>query len=805
MDTEIYIGNTAVDLYDDFPMSLNYAIADIVHPEKRNANFSKTIKIPGSKKNDALFGYIFNISKESQSTNTLINFVPDFNPNLKADCVIYEKTLLQFKGYAQLLQVNQVKGKREYEIAVYGNIANIFTEIENIKLSDLDFSEFDHAFNKTNQKESWDTRIQKNGANYVNFSGGAPTGEGYVYPIIDYGYRQDLNYEVLHLYPAIYLKQYIDKIFEAAGFSYTCAFFQTEFFRRLIVPFSSELVNLSTTEVENRKFKAGLTSDLVYNVSVEDHRTTTIWTPGFSTSPILFNNDSTGGNFDNTNQYNIVTGQYVVGKSGYYDLNAFYTVNFALTPPPGTAGTGFQFIQFQSSFNKKNGTLYSSIQGGTGILYYGSNMLGDHVIQAKATNVYLQKGDVVESRISANIIFTTFGDSSGNPVSGVGTFVTTIKASGATFFNAPVVSPVLEGDTMLINSTLPKEIGAKDLFQSVITAFNLYVDIDPDNERNLIIEPAKDFYANNSIVDWTDKLDVSKEMWIRPVSEIEGKNYKFSYKSDSDYWNQKYQDVWESTYGEQDLLVRNDFVKGIKEIGLIFSPSPSVGNFANNMIVPSLIKINDDLTKSPATGNIRLLYYGGVKSAGGSWTYFSSSGNSTETTYSYAGHLDDPANPTVDLNFGVPEQLYYSASLYTNNNLYNIYWKQFIEEITDRDSKLITAYFRLRPIDIFQLSFKNFIHVDGINFRLNRILDYDPRLQDSFKVELSKIKRGVPFTPVSIEVPQVPAAGSIIEGGKDEVRSLSATSPIYILEGGLDAVINLGSANSIQIVNGGKD
>jgi hypothetical protein len=802
MDTEIYINGTLIDLYDKFPMSLNYAIADIVHPDKRNANYSKTIKIPGSKTNDALFGYIFSISKEVSSNNTLINFAPDFNPNLKADCVIYRKTLLQFKGYVQLLQINSVKGKREYEIAVYGNVADIFTELEGINLSDLDFSEFDHTFTKAHQKESWDTRIQNNGSNYTNFSGGAPTGEGYVYPIIDYGYRPtpDNKYEVLHLYPAIYLKQYIDKIFEFAGFTYTCSFFQSEFFRRLIIPFSSELVNLTPTEVDNRKFKAGLNSDIVFS----DTGLGADINQGFGVGldPVILNNDTTGGNFDNSSQYDVTTGFFTVGKSGYYDLNASFTVNFDVTLATGSttwANPGGQ--AFGQAFFLIKDTSGNNIGGGGGD---GKNVVnfGDFTFNPRLTNVYLQKGWSVRIAINAFAAYFNFPGATAND----GAVNVTIKHTGATFYNAPVVSPILEGDLMQLNSTLPKDIGAKDLFQSIITMFNLYVDIDPSNEKNLLIEPAKDFYTNNSVVDWTSKLDLNKEIWIRPVSEIEGKDYRFSYKEDSDYYNQKYQDVFQQTYGEVDYQVRNDFVKGTKEIQVIFSPTPGVGNFDNGMVVPTIIKQNEDLTKSPQPGRVRLLYYGGVKSAGGIWTYKStSSGDSTETTYPYAGHLDDPYNPTVDILFNVPKQLYYAASSYTTNNVYNIYWKQFIEEITDRDSKLITAYFHLRPIDIFKLSFKNFIHVDGINYRLNQILDYDPNVQDSFKVELSKVRKGVPFVPVSIEVPPVIAIDNIIEGGKNEVRNLSATSPIYIIEGGLDAVINFGSANNIQIVNGGKD
>ena len=53
-------------------------------------------------------------------------------------------------------------------------------------------------------------------------------GTGYYYPFIDYGQdfeRQNTApasffYTVEDFYPAIYLKEYVDRIFEAAGFTY---------------------------------------------------------------------------------------------------------------------------------------------------------------------------------------------------------------------------------------------------------------------------------------------------------------------------------------------------------------------------------------------------------------------------------------------------------------------------------------------------------------------------------------------------------------------------------------------------------
>jgi hypothetical protein len=112
----------------------------------------------------------------------------------------------------------------------------------------------------------------------------------------------------------------------------------------------------------------------------------------------------------------------------------------------------------------------------------------------------------------------------------------------------------------------------------------------------------------------------------------------------------------------------------------------------------------------------------------------------------YAGHLDNPVSPTLDLSFGVPQEIYYNTNLYTNNNIFNRFHKKLIDEITDRDSKILTAYFYLRPSDIRNLDFRNQFYFQNDYFRLNKVFDYDPLKNDVTKCEFLKIKDAGTFT-----------------------------------------------------------
>ena len=106
--------------------------------------------------------------------------------------------------------------------------------------------------------------------------------------------------------------------------------------------------------------------------------------------------------------------------------------------------------------------------------------------------------------------------------------------------------------------------------------------------------------------------------------------------------------------------------------------------------------------------------------------------------YPYLGHLNDPLDPVYDINFGQTVGLYYPQRITTNNNLFNIYWENFINELSDRDSRIITAEFYLNPFDIADFKFSDNIFIRDQYFKVNKIINYDPTKEALVKIELIK-------------------------------------------------------------------
>jgi len=853
--TEIVINNTSLDIYKDIPVSLNFSIADIRNPEKRNTSFSKTITVPGSKKNNLLFSHIFEISKESNSED-ITNFSPDFNPSIKASCRVYVDTMLQLDGYCQLLKVIKTKNTYDYEICVFGVIGDFFTSLDGRFLTDLDFSEYAHALTQTSIERSWNNSIKKDGLDYINFDntysfigsvlmkvvladtletvgpsldasvvagsiiyineisykvisrtpvtghirlnitpvapaaigvelvvyiGGGitssvPIGEGYVYPCINYGYGTSMyQYDALTMYPAIYLKSYIDKIFKLAGFTYSGNFKDLELFKRIVIPASSNVERVSNST----KFANSANQDYIVDTVIQTSSPTLL---GLKKTVLLFPNTIN----DVSNLFDVTNGVYTVKRSGMYEI----VVNYNITVVGNTVIGGVQdgvyvpgIVDINAEGTTVQPTVFSPFANPQHIAYYQD---GTFTGQFKIPSQYLNQGNKV--RVFLNAF-------NGNTV--------TVN-TGMEILISPISIPIQIGDVFLLNSVIPKNIGLKDFVLSWFKLFNLYVSVDPNNSRNLIIESAKDFYNNNEVVEWSDKLDRGSSIEILPVSEVEGKNYVFAYKEDSDYYNKLYKETYKETYGNRDVGVINDFVKGKKEITLIFSPTISVDSPLNKMVVPHILTRDDDGTFSPFDSNIRILYYAGLKDCSGAFKIMYGTSNVSYTSYPYVGHVDDPFSPNLDLLFEIPKVVYWNTSVYTTANTYNVYYRKFIDEITDKNSKLLRGKFRLKGSDIFKLDFKNFIQVDNINYRLNRVLDYNPIEPGVCTVELSKIKNGVDYSAYQIDLtPKIVA--NLIQGGLDEVRNPFATSYIQLIQGGLDEVQAAFSDSDIKIINGGTD
>ena len=660
-----------IELYDDVACPISFAIADIRMPDKRDASFSKTIKVPGTKGNNIRFGHIFDINIGDGT----------FNPNIKAPCTIYIDDISQLTGNLQILSIDIDDDKKiEYNVSIKGKTATLFDLLGASELTALDFSSGDHVYNKAVQKASW-------GNNFT---------QSYCYPLIDYGFDNNISkFDVTHLFPAIFVKAYINKIFQSQGYTYTSSFFDGTIFKQLVIPCNSSNVRLTDAQIIPRLFQA--------NISAPYSLTNTL-----TDTTLEINHDVS----DISNQYDTGVFKWSVLTSGYYNLNC--NVNI-------TANTNIA----ADLKIRKDGVVISTRAIGVSVTASAWNV--------NISNVYLVAGTIIDVVIA---------QAGGILHAGTYTFNT------IDLWNSVVNNGIQDGDICYLNNTIPQKIKQKDFLLDIIRMFNLFVQPDPNNERNLLIETRDTFYNNGITINWTSKLDNSKLLEILPMGELDVRDFYYSYTEDKDFYNAMYlKNNYNLGYGNRIYITGNEFLTGVNETKVMFSPTPLVAPSGDDRIISKIWNVDAANVITAKAFNIRILYNGGIKNTANNWTYSSAAvGDSNETQYLYAGHLDSVTAPTLDLSFDVPKEVYYDTIVYTDNNLFNAYHKRYIDLIVDKDSKIVTGYFHLTPADIHQLDFRNRFYFDNQSFYLNKIYDYDPINQQTTKCEFIRLKEGKSFT-----------------------------------------------------------
>jgi hypothetical protein len=269
--------------------------------------------------------------------------------------------------------------------------------------------------------------------------------------------------------------------------------------------------------------------------------------------------------------------------------------------------------------------------------------------------------------------------------------------------------------------------------------FNLYVYDDPVDTKKLIIKPYIDFYTGQQ-VDWTNKIDRSKPMSIKPMSELNARYYQFKFKQDNDYYAENYRKKYNEGYGDRLFDTEFDFVKDTATTEVIFAGSVLYQKTGTDKVYPSIYKVsNNNTTEDKMDSVIRILQAQKITSVA-SWKILEGATIwSTQNYYGYAGHLFFSSGvPTEDINFGVPKELQISVTSYPTTNLFNAYYSDYMAEITDKDSRLLVCNALLNTVDILNLDFSKIVWIDGVAFRLNKVDAFNPMEYTTTKIELLK-------------------------------------------------------------------
>ena len=677
-----------LDTMGDIDVAMTFSVEDIADITKRRGSFSKTITLPNTKVNSQCFGYAYNIQ----------SFVGGFQPNKRIRAAMWDNGVQVFSGLLQLLSMSKTKGTVTYEVGLFTEDVSLFKSIEgNLLATTVGVSGMNHVLTSAHVSATWT----------------ASGASGYVYGLVDsYGYTDVVTqgwFAVPYwkFTPSVYVKKMVDLIFAQAGYRYTSEFFNSERFGKLVIPYAAGQLSVN------------LSGSNIYAAST-----------GTVTGTI---------NQNLTMQFSDETGTYY-DRPGYWVASSS---TFVAPSVPTRWRVTVELTIDQSFPDFPNSRCNMSIRNLTDST--DNAVIMEIQLNRNQKSIVIFPDITIPSNTTANI--------------GIAFDRFTIQSPFTILSGATVLWECLENPTSIdpINmaTALPADVKQSDLLKDLQKMFNLYFMPDPQDPRNLIVEPWKDFYTSG-VVDWSQKSDENQEQNITNGDPNAYKNIIFKYKDGGDYLSKLDKSNFplaKEGYGGRIFTTDNFYGKGDNLVELSCS-TLIPANFTTDKVIGRAW----DLDGSALSGTIKTLQSGyriaqyNLIEAPTTWAYqYGVSGNvalaESLLSLPFVSHIDNPYDANFDLAFGIPKQLYYAINiaansdpyLYTNNNLFNIYWWNFIQETVSREAMQLELSIMLNAVDISQLDFRTPIYYGGVRWRLLEVRDYVVGSMKPCRVTLRRI------------------------------------------------------------------
>jgi hypothetical protein len=350
----------------------------------------------------------------------------------------------QISGFIRLTEIIANNDRYEYNCTIHGEGANLFTDLENAKLNELDFSEYNHTCNIINIKDSWDNQIYIDGVQEA-----FEYGRGYVWTQV-LPKRTILNTDINEWKaddhtPALYAKTIVDKIFATKGYKYTDdSFFTSDRFKRLIVPFANN--GLEASGATDRLFQAESTG--------------TTFTSGTTDFTIPFGNDSASGNFDNGGNYDTTSYEYTVPVGGQYTF--YFSPNATFTTPTPLVSPIQTYWEVELFVNGSSVTLYYLNSDNVNDTSWSFTSIADFTRQFAAGDVIKIVAENVSYVDNGAYVFVPYG--------------TMAISANTYFYNGTSAKSITYNETVDFGFFFGDKQTQRDFMLSLVRMFNLYVE-----------------------------------------------------------------------------------------------------------------------------------------------------------------------------------------------------------------------------------------------------------------------------------------------------------------------------------------
>ena len=757
-----------LDLYDDIPLKINKSFAELQDIAKRNSDYSIGVRLPGSKKNNRFFEEFYNVDAQSLY----------FDVTNKVQCQVLIDDESYFTGYLKLNKVSVLNSKVEYDITLYSNIGDLYGEIGNNLLKDLDFNDvdyhFNHVFNQMNTIAGW---------RYETLKSDSEVPSHYFYPVNHNGY----NYQTTGNTTAVQL----------TGVTGTSFYTATKV---------GQWVNNATA------YAAGV--QRFYINSPEDGVRDNQLKPALNVYSLIQLMFKTYG-YTIKSDFMSTPWMKLLYTYGYFSSNS--TKLTYQTPAPqtyGLEGVEIVWVDELGVFSDSacsttyprtthDWTLYV-VKKDTGIpVFCNQEIILNWNFELQPcyggpSVYYLQ-----QVKIPANTTGNTFSYTqeqyvdcgAGCPFQpeyifnlGFDTTSSNVGLSDKSLAYPPLppntVVEVTDGTFLDFSLIIDQNIKQIDILSSIAKKFNLLFIPDPEVPNQIIIESYPYYVGTGDVYDWTDKLSFDKGWSVEPAGNYVESELVLTDLEDGDSGNIQFKQQKNRIYGEKKQYNITQFKSTTKKIETTFSPQVMRKWNPNNNILlePNAVGIPlgiNYVETSQEVGSGVAWLYKGLKSKPklmynlGNFSPFLDKLDETfdlvgATTIMFRVTEDDGTNneqnlispvishtmpmgnpdsnkitnDSISILFNSEEPVTIagdSVSLfnaYTNQDAYNLFYENRVSNVFDKNTRFLSGNFYLKLSDVKNLRANDLIKINDQFFTWNQIKEYNLTNVELTQVEL---------------------------------------------------------------------
>jgi hypothetical protein len=312
-----------------------------------------------------------------------------------------------------------------------------------------------------------------------------------------------------------------------------------------------------------------------------------------------------------------------------------------------------------------------------------------------------------------------------------------INSGTATTFSMTAAN-LYYGQPITYNLNAP-DMRQIDLVTDVIKMHNCAIVADRSIPNKIYIVPQNSYLGSGDTLDWTNKLDTSKDIVISSTVDLQKAKFQFTYTAGEDIIARPYRNV-NRIYGDYEAIgytvnpstPPSDYVIGDQKVQLVTRSTPSGVINGSGYVMP--LFYNDSL-EFVAPGPRCLFEAGAVN--------VSMFDDSTSTVVTDAIPVLNNYSVVVasvddeDLNWA-PETPPHFINSNPYNNLFNKYWRTYMNSLYSPEGRIMEASFALDLKDIVSFKFSDKIWIQDSYWRILEVKDYKVGMYESTQVKLLK-------------------------------------------------------------------